>query len=215
MNATELKEKQRHLRAGFPESLSLRVHRAISWLKKAETTEDQDMQFIALWIAFNASYAKEVNYQTGDKFTFRQFFFEILKLDSEQRIYQMVWQKFSNTLRLLLGNKYIFQPYWDYHNGLISKTAWEIDFKEANDAVRDALQQQNTAKLLDLIFQRIYTLRNQIIHGGATWNSAVNRQQLKDCSAFLTAFLPIIIELQMDHSEYDWGKAFYPLVTDD
>lgn len=118
-------------------------------------------------------------------------------------------------MRVLLNNKYIFQPYWDYHNGLISKTAWEIDFKEANDAVRDALQQQNTAKFLDLIFQRIYTLRNQIIHGGATWNSAINRQQLKDCSAFLTVFLPIIVDLQMDHSEHDWGKAFYPLVTDD
>ena len=53
-----LKEKQRALRAGFPETMGLRVHRSISWIGRAEITgEDHDAGFLFLWIAFNAAYA--------------------------------------------------------------------------------------------------------------------------------------------------------------
>ena len=38
----------------------IRLHRAISWLKCAENnSEDIDLKFISLWIAFNACYADE------------------------------------------------------------------------------------------------------------------------------------------------------------
>lgn len=43
----------------FTPAFDLRLYRAISWLKKAESTEDLDIRFISLWIAFNAAYAKE------------------------------------------------------------------------------------------------------------------------------------------------------------
>lgn len=33
-----LKEKQRAIRAGFPETMGLRVHRAISWIGRAEAS---------------------------------------------------------------------------------------------------------------------------------------------------------------------------------
>lgn len=44
-----LKEKQRSIRAGFPESLGLRVHRSLSWLSRAEEfADDLDVRFILL-----------------------------------------------------------------------------------------------------------------------------------------------------------------------
>ena len=56
-----LKEKQRRLREGFPEALGLRVHRALSWLGRAETAgEDGDVRFILLWVGFNSAYAGEL-----------------------------------------------------------------------------------------------------------------------------------------------------------
>ena len=56
-----LKEKQRALRDGFSTPLTLRVHRALSWLRRAEAEEeDQDVRFILLWIGFNAAYAGDV-----------------------------------------------------------------------------------------------------------------------------------------------------------
>ena len=60
-----LKEKQRAIRSGFPETMGLRVHRAISWIGRAEACEeDDDARFIFLWIAFNAAYADEREFQS-------------------------------------------------------------------------------------------------------------------------------------------------------
>lgn len=40
----------------------MRLHRALSRLQKSqETQDDLDMQFISLWISFNAIYAKEMS----------------------------------------------------------------------------------------------------------------------------------------------------------
>ena len=55
-----LKDKQRKLRDGFPQDLSLRVHRAISWGLRAEKeVKDFDAGFLLLWIGFNAAYARD------------------------------------------------------------------------------------------------------------------------------------------------------------
>ena len=53
-----LKAKQRAIREGFPETMGLRAHRAISWIGRAEAFgEDDDARFIFLWIAFKAAFA--------------------------------------------------------------------------------------------------------------------------------------------------------------
>ena len=41
-----LKNRQRTEREGWPEFLSLRVHRALSWLDRAERCEDDDGCFV-------------------------------------------------------------------------------------------------------------------------------------------------------------------------
>ena len=61
LHPKSLKDKQRALRHGFPTPLGLRVHRAISWLTRAEREgADADVRFILLWIAFNAAYHQGV-----------------------------------------------------------------------------------------------------------------------------------------------------------
>ena len=61
LHPENLKTKQRTLREGFPKPLTLRVHRALSWLRRAEDEgEDDDVRFILLWIGFNAAYLLEV-----------------------------------------------------------------------------------------------------------------------------------------------------------
>jgi hypothetical protein len=57
-------------------------------------------------------------------------------------------------------------------------------------------------------------LRNQVVHGGATWNSKVNRDQLRDGAAILATLLPIFIDLMLDHPEIEWGLPFYPVVQE-
>ncbi|MNI92174.1 hypothetical protein D3C73_1499380 [compost metagenome] len=63
-----------------------------------------------------------------------------------------------------------------------------------------------------MLFNRIYTLRNQIMHGGATCDSSVNRPQLRDCSSLLGKLVPLIIELMLDNPDTLWGDACYPVV---
>jgi hypothetical protein len=61
-NFNALKEKQRAIRDAFPEALALRVHRALSWLGRAEDeVDDTDVRFILLWVGFNSAYAGDLS----------------------------------------------------------------------------------------------------------------------------------------------------------
>ncbi|TLS78362.1 hypothetical protein FE236_01005 [Mariprofundus erugo] len=67
-------------------------------------------------------------------------------------------------------------------------------------------------KILSFLFNRLNVLRNQLIHGGATWNSQVNREQVKEGRMILAFLLPCFIEIMMNNPHEDWGKPFYPVV---
>ena len=61
-----LKAKQRLIRDVFPANLGLRVHRAISWLGRAEAeVDDDDVRFILLWVGFNSVYARDLRTETA------------------------------------------------------------------------------------------------------------------------------------------------------
>ena len=61
MQYATLKQRHRQEWDSQPVNLSLRLHRALSWLNRAEQFEDDDGRFIFLWIAFNAAYATEID----------------------------------------------------------------------------------------------------------------------------------------------------------
>lgn len=211
-----LKKKQREHREEFPENVNLRVHRSISWIGRAETcTDDHDARFIFLWIAFNAAYADEREFQaiqTGERAAFLDFFGRLVIVDHSRRIYNAVWKQFSGPIRLLMDNPYIFSPFWQHHNGIDGYDDWETRFQTSSELFKKAFQDGNTARVLSLVFERLYVLRNQIVHGGSTWNSAVNRSQVRDGAAILTFLMPTFIDLMMDNHSSGWGRPFYPVV---
>lgn len=211
-----LKAKQREAREAFHENLGLRVHRGISWLEKAEDEKkkDPDAAFIFYWIAFNSLYSAEIEASKRPKEyqKFEEFFTEMLKLDSRHQLYDVVWEKFSGAIKLLLDNKFIYQPFWDYHNGDESKKDWEHWFNVNKSQSQKALNDHDTRKILTVVFDRLYTLRNQLMHGGATWNSSVNRGQVGDGVKILGLLVPIFIDLMMDNPRTDWGPCHYPVV---
>jgi hypothetical protein len=212
----QLKERQRQERDNYQLNLSLRVHRALSWLDRAERAEgDLDAQFIFLWIAFNAAYANEIDdhRRFTEQETFRNFIDRLCQLDEENLLSGLVWKEFTSSIRVLLSNQYVFQPFWDFHNNKKSEQEWQDDFKTANAFAHKALGHKNTSAVLSVIFSRLYTLRNQTMHGGATWNSAVNREQMRDAVAFMTKFVPSIIKIMMDSSNVFWGEPCYPVVN--
>ncbi|MGL6420135.1 hypothetical protein ACSZMW_21270 [Aeromonas allosaccharophila] len=214
MNFEQLKNRHRTLREHSPSNLNLRVHRALSWLQRAEMAEDEDGRFIFLWIAFNAAYATEIDddRRLSEQETFKGFLEKLCDLDEHKQIEQLVWQEFSGSIRMLLDTPFVLQSFWDYQSGKISEAQWKERLAQGKKMATLALASGNTPQLLGVVFNRLYTLRNQLIHGGATWNSSVNRTQLKDCANLLGKLVPEIIELMMTHPDTLWGDACYPVV---
>lgn len=78
--------------------------------------------------------------------------------------------------------------------------------------MKAALKARDTLTILQILFDRLYVLRNQLIHGGATWGGSVNRDQVRDGARILSVLVPTFIELMMDAPDLDWGQPAYPVV---
>lgn len=209
-----LKSKQREIRDGFPIPLTLRVHRALSWFGRAcEEDDDSDVRFILLWIAFNAAYASDIDIEGGgDREKFRLFFKTLIDLDPGRRIYASVWDRFPHEIRIILDNRYVFAPFWSHQNGQPGYEDWEERQSRSKHAIATAMARQDTPTILSILFDRLYVLRNQLVHGGATWCSKVNREQVRDGGAILMHLVPIFIDIMMDNADHPWGMPFYPVV---
>lgn len=196
--------------------MGLRVHRAISWIGRAEKDEaDSDACFIFLWIAFNAAYADaRTTWDTeqNERSAFSGFFTKLVELDRQGRIYGAIWERFSGPIRTLLANHFVFHPFWHHQNGLPGYENWKERFDVAHQHALKALAKRDTVRILGLVFDRLYVLRNQIVHGGATWSGGVNRQQVKDGASILRFLMPVFVDLMMDNPQQDWGIPYYPVV---
>lgn len=218
MGFERLKERHRAERHAWPENLDLRVHRALSWLHRAEQlarADDVDGEFVFLWIAFNAAYATEIDerHRESEQQTFRTFLQKLTGLDAGQRRFDgLVWQEFPKSIRVLLDNRFVFADFWHWQNGSLPEAEFLARFSAANRAAHVALGRQDTVTVLAIVLSRIYVLRNQLLHGGATWGSSVNRDQLRDCTNFMAKLVPLVIEVMMDHPETLWGQGTYPVV---
>ena len=136
----------------------------------------------------------------------------MVRLDTERRIYNELWEGFAGPIRVLMQNRYVFNPFWQHHNGIAGYEDWEERFKASAGSFARTFAAQDTARTLSLVFDRLYVLRNQLVHGGATWNSAVNRNQVRDGAAILGFLMPVFVDVMMDNPHEDWGQPFYPVV---
>ena len=213
MTYQNLKVRQREERNSHPESIALRIHRALSWLQRAEQCDDEDGCFIFLWIAFNAAYANELGEnKMGEGQLFNNFLKRLIELDNEKRLHKIIWQQYTGAIRLLLDNPFVYQPFWNHQNGQPGFENWQEHFNQAKKSSQKALVSNDTQTLLGIVFSRLYTLRNQLVHGGATWNSKTNREQLRDANRILGDIVPTVIEILMDNTQAYWGEACYPVV---
>ncbi|MEA5227130.1 hypothetical protein [Vibrio parahaemolyticus] len=167
-----------------------------------------------MWIAFNSAYAQEFEQKLvyGEKGLYQEFLDKLVSVDATNKLHNIVWSEYAGTIRLILENEFILQSYWDFQRERISEQDWKNHRSKAKTAASKALGQCNTAVVLSILFSRLYTLRNQIIHGGATFNSSANRKQLRDCTSILEMLIPNIIELMMDNKSVLWGAPVYPFI---
>lgn len=113
----QLKERHRRERDSYPQALSLRVHRALSWLNKAEQCEDFDS---------TQDFCERGLYQ--------EFLAKIVNLDKSKKLSEIVWSQYSTSIRLILNNEYIFQAFWRFQAGQITQEQWKQDQSKAKTA---------------------------------------------------------------------------------
>jgi hypothetical protein len=212
MKADQLKRKLK-ITTDIESNHCIRLHRAISWLKAAEVSNDNpDAQFIFLWICFNSCYSMEKvgAISNSERKSLHEFLVKLISLDFEHQIFNLFWQKYSGPIRLLIQNKYLFKLFWDFHRGEVKD--WEKEFEKSIILADTYLAKQDIVNLLEIVIDRLYVLRNQLIHGGATYKSKLNRKQLREANNILLFIVPTIIHLMLVNHQHNWGEIYYPIV---
>lgn len=134
-------------------------------------------------------------------------------MDRFHHTYDAVCARFSQEIRLLLANKYVFAPFWHNQSGVDCYENWEAQLASSQRIVATAIKQLDTVRILCIMFDRLYVSRNQLVHSGAIWNGSVNRNQVQFGATVLGWLLPVFIDIMMDNPESAWGRPFYPVVT--
>ena len=213
--AAALRERHRALRGQQSDALATRLHRAISWLQRASAdNSDDDTRFIHLWISLNAVYASDFDFEDSERARAVRFLARVVDADEEGRLHAVLFRQFPGPIRTLIDSPYVFAPFWRALRDHDPSVRWKGRFDASRKAAMTALLEKRTVDLLSIVLDRLYVLRNQLVHGGATWNSQVNRAQLRDGCAILGTLVPAILQILLDASGFDDDPIAYPVIPD-
>lgn len=200
--------------------IETRMRRAESWLECARREHDSgdlysghwDIAFVLYWIAFNAAFARDVLEYPNTRSEFAECFRQVLRSDSRGEIYRAVRDKFPSAAEELVSNKYLFKKYWDYVNGRRGNDDWKECFESDRRRFEHAMakpSEENTEEAIPILFERLYTLRNQIVHGGATWKSKYNRTSVRRGVPIMAFLVPVFVRIIEQNPEVKWGTPYY------
>lgn len=121
----------------------------------------------------------------------------------------------ARAIRGLMKNEFIYEPYWDC---VRAKSRFDAGkFAEENGGVERAITpgSLDPRQALPRIFRRLYTLRNQIVHGGVTVRNGWGRKQLRDGSRIMEKVIPAVLNIMKrdianEPSSERWGHLRYP-----
>lgn len=210
-----------------------RLSRALSWLlrseecaeKKTDEQDEQDERFVFLWISFNAAYgddplkfsnaSSESAQNEQDKFT--EFLVKVVAKDNDHRLTKMI-RTHKGVFRAIMADQFLLDSFWGAERD--RENEWEKWLKCGKRQMRKALRDENldadhAIEVLKLAFARIYMLRNQIVHGSATYRSDYNRTSLQRGNDILGLCIPEILRIMLaaiweKPDMPDWGRVRYP-----
>ena len=199
-------------------SFAVRLRRADTWMERAATArdaDDPDLAFILYWIAFNAAYARDISRDFSDerlseRGAFEKYLETLLSLDEDRAIEAALWGDLQDTVTSLFANEYLFGPFWDQTHGQRGTGRWKTRFTDVQRQLQYELQERNTKKILITLFRRLYTLRNQLVHGGARWRSSFNRDSVRNSARVMERLVPILVGLMRANPQVHFGLPMYP-----
>ena len=206
-----------------------RKRRAKSWIDRSKAAKSDEEKFLFSWIAFNSAYGDEPSdtygnygiepFRSNEMNRITEFLEKIIKHDELERTRDALLDlqtSNSETLEELLRNQYIFKPFWQAEDD-----RWREGFNTANKKALETLRrlknQEDVLTVSKILFERLYLLRNQVLHGCVTFVTGKGRPQLKDGSLIMEAIVPAILNVLEAHITKNpeselWGKVAYPRV---
>lgn len=187
--------------------LMLRMRRVTSWVTSAaQEGRDDDTAFMCYWVAFNALYGDDtglIKLEETERATYRRCIEKIADTGPLVLYRELDEALGEEEIRALVNDRYVLAPYWH-------SAGWQRALREDAQRLDSALQWKNTKEVLCLVFDRLYVLRNQLLHGGATWGSSINRAEVAMGRRFAAFLIPLLADRVLDNPDLDWGKPYYP-----
>lgn len=197
------------------DAIRLRMHRAFSWMRKADgfaVPEDADSRFLFSWFALNTMYAKwdsdlvnrEPEWQTREGFLKR-----MLKNDQCGRIQDCILGNRKHCDRLL-SEEHLINSYWG--------NPTEDEARKARTKPRKVGKHYHDAeeviKVVIPLFKCMTMLRSQLVHGMSTYGSSANRAVVEAGAEVVFTFtltvLQVIVEDGLWQDDESWMPVPYP-----
>ena len=134
-----------------PFLIGVRIHRSLSWLKKAEQETDNDAKFIFLWVCFNAAYAGDLGQQLSERGKFTDFLKTVVDKDKANQLPDLLFKDFSDQISVLISNKYIFEPFWRAVREQGASNQWKEKFKQSIHFATRVVAEQKTELVLSVV----------------------------------------------------------------
>jgi hypothetical protein len=190
------------------QSLSGRLYRSISWLKRAMVL-DGAPRLVALWIALNALYGLRP-YGVGwdsrrtDLDEFTDFLDRLLELQGARAELGGLLPTIERDALALIGSQFLWKEYWSERRG------FQHNISEARNRAKELRKSDPTGFLL-LVYPRLQVLRNQVFHGSAAENTRINLATLNPALRLLESMVPVFLRLMIDSGgSVKWPAIAYP-----
>ena len=194
------------------EATLIRIHRALSWMHRAESIADGDAlddKLIFQWIAFNALYGQwdqEEREPMRDRGSWKAFLQRVIDLDADRSIATVLLDHRKLVLSIY-EDEFLSSHFWEdpHEDGKM-----RIAMQSYSEAPR-WYQRKDFAVILKRLVDRVYLMRCQLVHGAATREGRLNRRPLRRCTSMMDRLMPAIVLVLIDHGwAADWGALCYP-----
>jgi hypothetical protein len=103
-------------------------------------------------------------------------------------------QKFSRPVMMLTENKYVYKAFWHFSEAMHPNR--RSHSKSRTTMHTDIFPQTTMPVSCNFLLDRLYILINELMQGGATYKSKLNRKQVKDGARILVMQIKMISNIK-------------------
>lgn len=173
-----------------------------------ESAEHLDGQFIFYWIALNAVYGQRgsENEPPRDRQDLHTFLGRIASSgDNAANSVTEALATLKSDAALVLESEFLYEEYWlAGYTDALAETIYRATRRLRSWPNRDF------ARDLINVFDRLATLRNQMVHGSSKDGSGANRASVEPAVRILANLVPVFCSVLRGHLDEDWGPLPFP-----